>query len=223
MMVGVPVLFCACDSACVPLVWVMAVGVGVCGFWWCVFQWCVAVVPASRRVPGVLVWGVCVLVCLGVGWLVSCVRVVLACSWCACVVVGSGVKVLWWFRMLTCVRLSFFLVLFLLVCLVNNGLPWVWCVGLRVCGVFWLLVVCLLCACPLVVGLVCGAGRAVCPWWVIGLLSLCVLAWVRVFVFVCGVCVCLACVVDVVVWARGVLLPVVGCLCGLVMRLLGVA
>lgn len=62
-------LFCACDSACVPPVCVMAVGVGVSGFWWCVFQWCVAVVWASRRVPGVLVWGVCVLVCSGVGWL----------------------------------------------------------------------------------------------------------------------------------------------------------
>lgn len=46
----------------------------------------------------------------------------------------------------------------------------------------WLLVVCLVCVrvlsccvrAPLVVGLVCGAGRVVCPRWVIGLLSLCV-------------------------------------------------
>ena len=77
MMVGVPVLFWVCDSACVPLVWVMAVGVGVSGVWWCCFQCCVAVVFLSRRVPGVLaVWGV-------VGWLVSCVSVVLAwlCVW----------------------------------------------------------------------------------------------------------------------------------------------
>ena len=37
---------------------------------------------------------------------------------------------------------SWFCLLFVLSCLVNNGLPWVWCVGLRVCGVFWLLVVC---------------------------------------------------------------------------------
>ena len=85
MMVGVPVLLVVCVGACVPFTWVMAVGVGVSGFWWCVFQWCVAVVPASRRVPGVG----------------SCVCVVLACWWCACVV-GLGVKVLWWFRMLTC-------------------------------------------------------------------------------------------------------------------------
>ena len=81
MMVGVPVLFWVCDSACVLLVCVMAVGVGV--FWWCCFQWCVAVVSVSRRVPGVLaVVGV-------VGWLVSCVSVVLV--WlCVCGVVGVG-------------------------------------------------------------------------------------------------------------------------------------
>lgn len=93
-MVGVPVLFCACDSACVPLVWVMAVGVGVSG--WCVFQWCVAVVWASRRVPGVFwVW---------LGWLVSGVSGV--CAW----VAGVGESV-WWFRMLTCLASFFFLVL----------------------------------------------------------------------------------------------------------------
>ena len=142
MMVGVPVLFCACDSACVPLVCVMAVGVGVAGFWWCVFQCCVAVVPASRRVPGVLVWGVCVLVCLGVGWLVSCVRVVLACSWCACVV-GSGVKVLWWFRMLTCLASFFFLGFvscLVLSCFVLFCLVWlitVWWLWGGLCGLVW--------------------------------------------------------------------------------------
>lgn len=85
-MVGVPVLFWVCDSACVPFVWVMAVGVGVSGFWWCVFQWCVAVVLASRRVPGVPE-------CLGVvGWVVSCVSVVFV--WlCVCGVVCVGVCV----------------------------------------------------------------------------------------------------------------------------------
>ena len=51
MMVGVPVLFWVCDSACWPFTCVMAVAVGVS--WWCVFQYCVAVVLASRRVPGV--------------------------------------------------------------------------------------------------------------------------------------------------------------------------
>lgn len=87
-------------SAFVPLVWVMAVGVGVSGFWWCVFQWCVAVVSASRRVPGALAC---------VGWLVSG-----ACGVCARVVEASvGVSwlvcVLWWFRMLMRVPLSVFL------------------------------------------------------------------------------------------------------------------
>lgn len=79
-MVGVPVLFWVCDSACVPPVCVMAVGVGVWGFWWRVFQWWVAVVWASRRVPGV---------CGCVSWLV-----LWACSGVACsgvVVVGVSV------------------------------------------------------------------------------------------------------------------------------------
>lgn len=84
---------------------------------WCCFQCCVAVVPASRRVPGV---GVCVSwlllwVCSGVWWLVSGVGgLVLACS---CVPVWSGVGVLFsvvawlvWFRMLTCLASFFFLV-----------------------------------------------------------------------------------------------------------------
>ena len=119
-MVGVPVLFCACDSAPVPPVCVMAVGVGV--FWWCVFQWCVAVVWASSCVPGVcgclgvflLVWafcGVCVWFCVGVGvW--SCVGVLFSGVWW----LGAGVCV-WWFRMLMCVRLSCFWFCFL-VCFV---------------------------------------------------------------------------------------------------------
>lgn len=79
-------LLIVCVSAFVPFVWVMAVGVGVSGFWWCVFQCRVAVVSASRRVPGVLA-------CVGgVGWLVSCVSVVLA--WlCVSGVVGVGASV----------------------------------------------------------------------------------------------------------------------------------
>lgn len=98
-------LFMVWVGACWPFVWVMVVGVGVS--WWCVFQWCVAVVWASRRVPGV---GVCVSwlvpgACSGVGWLVV--------GACACVV-GASVGVCWlvcvvWFRMLTCLASFFFL------------------------------------------------------------------------------------------------------------------
>ena len=81
-------LFWACDSACWPFVWVMAVGVGVSGFWWRVFQCFVAVVPLSRRVPGVPE-------CLGVvgvvGWVVSCVSVVLVWLWVSGVCVGVSV------------------------------------------------------------------------------------------------------------------------------------
>ena len=78
-------LFMVWVGACWPFVWVMAVGVGVSGFWWRVFQCFVAVVPLSRRVPGVLVgFGVWV-VCSG----------------------AVGVGAFWWFRMLMCVRLSF--------------------------------------------------------------------------------------------------------------------
>lgn len=78
-------LLIVCVSAFVPFVCVMAVGVGVSGFWWCVFQWCVAVVLASRRVPGVPE-------CLGVvGWVVSCVSVVLVWLWVSGVCVGVSV------------------------------------------------------------------------------------------------------------------------------------
>ena len=65
-------LLVVCDSAPVPPVWVMAVGVGV--FWWCVFQYWVAVVWASSVVPGVpeclgvVVGGVGVVVFWLVGW-----------------------------------------------------------------------------------------------------------------------------------------------------------
>ena len=91
-------LFMVCVSAFVPFVWVMAVGVGVSGFWWCVFQCCVAVVWASSVVPGVLA---CVVsgACSGVFLLVSGV----VCS-------GVGVSVcVSWFRMLTCLASFFFL------------------------------------------------------------------------------------------------------------------
>lgn len=133
-------LFMVCVSAFVPFVWVMAVGVGVSGFWWCVFQWCVAVVFASRRVPGV---GVCVSwlvpgACSGVVWLVV--------GACACVVGASVgvcglVCVLWWFRMLTCSGLFLvFLVLsfvWLITVLWLCGRGWVFaCGGLGCVGVF---------------------------------------------------------------------------------------
>ena len=126
-------LFCACECACWPLTCVMVVGEGCSG--WCVFQCRVAVVSASRRVPGVVVgFGVWV-ACSGVVWLV-----VGACGACARVVgVGVGVSrlvcVLWWFRMLTCLASFFLLVLSFVLscCLVNNGLPG--CVGGCVCFV----------------------------------------------------------------------------------------
>ena len=136
-------LLIVCVSAFVPFVWVMAVGVGVSGWW--VFQCRVAVVSASRRVPGV---GVCVSwlvpgACSGVVWLVSgvsgvCAGVVwLVSGACACVV-GASVGVCWlvcvvWFRMLMCLASFFFLFLSFVLscCLVNNGLPG--CVGAGGC------------------------------------------------------------------------------------------
>jgi hypothetical protein len=182
-------------GACWPFTCVMGVVVGVSGVWWCCFQYCVAVVPASRRVPGV---GACVSwlvpgVCLGVGWLV-----VGACGACACVVGASvGVSwlvcVLWWFRMLTCLASFFFLFLSFVLscCLVNNGLPG--CVGaggcllvgcLGWCGcvlcVFWgwLVVGCVF-LCLWAGGCVLWTGESVfvCFLWVIGLLLVC---WSRV-------------------------------------------
>lgn len=102
--------------ACWPFVWVMVVGEGCSG--WCCFQWWVAVVLASRRVPGVVVgFGVWV-VCSGVVWLVC---------------------VLWWFRMLTCLASFFFLFLSFVLscCLVNNGSLVVWArVGVCLWGVW---------------------------------------------------------------------------------------
>ena len=67
---------------------------------WRVFQWWVAVVCASRRVPGVVVcvsWLVSGVsgVCAGVVWLV-----LVGVCWLVCVV---------WFRMLTCLASFFFL------------------------------------------------------------------------------------------------------------------
>ena len=149
MIVGVPVLFCACDSACWPFVCVMVVGCGVSG--WRVFQYCVAVVSVSRRVPGVVVgfgvWVVClgvaglvfgvgglVWVCFGVGWLVVgacgvCAGVV----WLASVGVCGLVCVFWWFRMLTCLASFFFLVLFFVLSLVWLITGLLGCVGAGGC------------------------------------------------------------------------------------------
>ena len=151
-------LFWVCDSACVPLVWVMVVGVWCSG--WCCFQWCVAVVLASSVVPGVLA---------RVGWLV---------------LVGvCGLVCVAWFRMLTCLVSFFLLVLFFVLscCLVNNGLSG--CVGAGGC----LFVACLgWCGCVLcvfwgwlVVVFVCGrvgvfCGRVkVCLFASCGLLGCC--------------------------------------------------
>lgn len=197
MMVGVPVLFMVWVGACWPFVWVMAVGVGVSGFWWCVFQCRVAVVSASRRVPGV---GVCVSwlvpgACSGVGWLVvgACARVVgasVGVAWLVCV--------LWWFRMLTCLASFFLLVLSFVLscCLVNNWLPG--CVGAGGC---------------LLVG-----------YWVVAcvLVSRGVRVGLLVVVLLVRECECWCLVVSVVVWVRGVLLLVAFCLCGFVTVLLRV-
>ena len=139
-------LFMVWVGACLPFTWVMAVGVGVSGFWWCVFQCCVAVVWASSVVPGVLacvVSGACsgvFLLVFGVGglvWACSGVAVLVFGAWACVVGVGVGVSwlvcVLWWFRMLTCLASFFFLVLSFVLscCLVNNGLPG--CVGAGGC------------------------------------------------------------------------------------------
>ena len=159
MMVGVPVLLMVWVCACWPFVWVMVVGEGCSG--WCCFQCCVAVVCASRRVPGVVVgFGVWV-ACSGVGWLVPGVSGAKACvAWLVCVL---------WFRILTCLASFFLLVLSFVLscCLVNNGLSWVWCGGLCVCGVVVVFCLCVWC------GRVLVARRGV-GWWLV------------VFVLVCG-------------------------------------
>ena len=148
-MVGVPVLLMVCVSAFVPFVWVMGVVVGVS--WWCVFQWCVAVVPASRRVPGV---GVCVSwlvpgACLGVVWLVVgacgvCARV----GWLVLVGVCGLVCVLWWFRMLTCSGL-FLVFLVLFVWLITVGVSGGGFCGVKVAPVGLVLVWGCFCLCLL--------------------------------------------------------------------------
>lgn len=142
-------LFWVCDSACVPLVWVMVVGVWCSG--WCCFQYCVAVVCASSVVPGVLVWGVCVLVCSGVVWLVPGVSGAKACV--------AGLVCVLWFRMLMRVPLSVFFVLlswfclFVLLITLPGRVGLVWC-GVR--GAFWVCVVIGLLSLLLVKVCVCG-------------------------------------------------------------------
>lgn len=204
MMVGVPVLLIVCVSAFVPFVWVMVVGEGCSG--WCCFQYCVAVVWASRRVPGVVVC-VCVLVpgaCLGVvwlvsgvgglvwarfgvGWLVSGVSGVCAgVVWLVLVGVCWLVCVLWWFRMLTCLASFFLLVLSFVLscCLVNNGLPG--CVGAGGC----LLVGCLG-WCGRVLGLV---GGWLCLLLFVGGWVCFVVGWKCVCLLLVGYWVVVACV-----------------------------
>ena len=198
-------LFMVWVGACVPFTCVMGVVVGASGWW--VFQCCVAVVWASRRVPGV---GVCVSwlvpgACLGVVWLVSGVGGLVwarfGVGWLVSGVSGVCAGVVWlvlvgvcwlvcvvWFRMLTCLASFFLLVLSFVLscCLVNNGLPG--CVGaggcLGWCGcvlcVFWgwLVVGCVF-LCLWAGGCVLWAGESVfvCFLWVIGLLLVC---WSRV-------------------------------------------
>ena len=236
-------LFIVCVSAFVPFTWVMGVVVGVSGVWWCVFQCCVAVVSASRRVPGVVV---CVSwlvpgACLGVVWLVFGVSGVCAgVVWLVLVGVCWLVCVLWWFRMFMCLASFFLLVLSFVLscCLVNNGLPG--CVGAGGC----LLVGCLG-WCGRVLGLVGGwlclplfVGGWVC--FVVGWKCVCLLLvgyWVVVAcvlvsrsvrvgllvgVLIVRECGCWCLVVSVVVWVWGVLLLVAFCLCGFVTVLLRV-
>ena len=195
-------LFMVWVGACWPFVCVMGVAVGVSGVWWCCFQCCVAVVWASRRVPGVvlgfgvwvacsgvvwlvsgvggLVWACCgvgglVWACFGVGWLVSGVSGVCAgVVWLVLVGVCWLVCVLWWFRMLMCLA-SFFFWFCLLFCLV------VWLI--TGCLVVWGRVgVCLW-------GVWVGVG-VFCGWLVVGCVCLCVWAggcvlWSGGSVFVC--------------------------------------
>lgn len=115
-------LLVVCVCAFVSFVWVMAVGVGVSGFWWCCFQWWVAVVWESRRVPVVVVG---LVACSGVAGLVPGVSGVCA---------GVGVVWLVWFRMLTCFGLFpvFWLcLLFVWLITLSGRVGLVWCVLVR--------------------------------------------------------------------------------------------
>lgn len=90
-------------------------------------MWASSVVPGVPGCLGVVVVG-------GVGvvvfWLVSCVGGLVAWLCVSGVVVVVGVGAFWWFRMLMCSGLflfSWFCLLFVLSCLVNNGLcAWWW-------------------------------------------------------------------------------------------------
>lgn len=153
-------LFWVCECACWPLTCVMGVVVGVSG--WCCFQCCVAVVPASSVVPGVLVWGVCVLVCSGVVWLVPGVSGAKACV--------AGLVCVLWFRMLMRVPLSVFFVLlswfclFVLLITLPGRVGLVWC-GVRgvLFGVAWSCVGRVLGLCGYWV-VVLVVGESVCLW-----------------------------------------------------------
>ena len=149
----------------------------MCG--WCVFQWSVAVVPLSRRVPGVGVC-VCVLVCSGVGWLVSGVGGAKVCV--------VGLVCVSWFRMLMCVPLSVFFVLlswfclFVLLITLPGRVGLVWCVGCVVRGGVVL--------CGACFGFVWLLGCCLCCWWVcvfvrgVSVRRVCWCGWL----FGCGVC-----------------------------------
>lgn len=153
-------LFVVWVCACWPFTCVMGVVVGVSG--WCCFQCCVAVVPASSVVPGVLVWGVCVLVCSGVVWLVPGVSGAKACV--------AGLVCVLWFRMLMRVPLSVFFVLlswfclFVLLITLPGRVGLVWC-GVRgvLFGVAWSCVGRVLGLCGYWV-VVLVVGESVCLW-----------------------------------------------------------
>ena len=187
-------LFCACECACVPLVCVMVVGDGCFG--WCVFQCCVAVVWASRRVPGVVVgFGVWV-ACFGVVWLVSGVGVWVACFGVVWLVSGVG-------GLVACFGVGWLVsgvggVCAGVVWLVLVGVCWlvcaVWFRMLTCLASFFLLVLSFVLSCCLVnnglPGCV-GAGGCLLVgrlgWWLVVFWGWLVVGWwLVVFVLVCG-------------------------------------
>lgn len=172
-------LFMVWVGAFVPFTWVMVVGVGVS--WWCCFQCRVAVVPASRRVPGV---GVCV------SWLVPGASVGVA--WLVCV--------LWWFRMLTCSGLFLVFLVLSFVWLITG------CIGFGVVAcvfVVCVLVACFVwfCSCLWGVGVLSCCVRA--PWWLVLFVGRgwwCALVGYWVVVLVCLACARILCVCGLVLF-----------------------